>query len=171
MKDITASKIIERIKTSTFPCKIAITGGRHVGKTTALLKIYKQAAANRLDIAGFVELAVFNGSDRTGYRFMDICTNETSDVAQRLDPNGYKFYDEAWQWAEQKLLASENHAILIIDELGRLEAQNQGLMPALRASMARHPRHLIAAVRDDALDAIASSIDGFDAICRIDPIQ
>ena len=161
-------KIIDRIKTSTSPCKIAITGGRHIGKTTALLDIYKQATANQLDIAGFVEKAVFNGNDRAGYQFLDICTNEICDVAKRLDQHGYEFYDAAWQWAEQKLLASETHDILMIDELGRLEADNRGLMPALCASMTRRPRHLIAAVRGDALESIASRLGGFDRIIRIE---
>ena len=160
--------IIEYINNSTIPCKIAITGGRHVGKTTALLDIYKQAAANQLDIAGFVEMAVFDGDERTGYQFVDICTKECCEVAKRRHPHGYEFYDAAWQWAEQKLRASETHDILMIDELGRLEADNRGLMPALCASMTRRPRHLIAAIRGDALESIVSWLGGFDRIFRIE---
>ncbi len=158
------NQVAEYIKSINYPCKIAVTGGRHVGKTTALMNIYKQAIANHLDIDGFIEKAVFDGTERTGYKFVYIRTGETCAVAKRLYPHGYAFYEDAWQWAEQKIQASENHSILLIDELGSLESQDKGLMPALRASLARHPRHIIAAVRNDALEKIESILGVFDKI-------
>ena len=164
MQTETILQIIHLLQTVQHPCRIAITGGRHVGKTTALMNIYNQAIANHLDIDGFIEKPLFDGTERTGYQFVYICAGETCAVAKRLYPHGYEFYEDAWQWAEQKIQASENHAILLIDELGLLESQNKGLMPALRASLARHPRHIIAAVRNDVLEKIESILGAFDKI-------
>ena len=158
------NNIISMIQDSDRPLRIAVTGGRHVGKTTALCDICLLCLQNHLDIAGFVENAVFHHDRRLGYEFKDICTHETCMVAQRLESGGYHFLDEAWQWAEQRVIESESHAVLIIDELGRLEAQYQGIMPALCISLRRQPRHLIAAVRDDALFNIESYLGRFDEV-------
>ena len=143
------------------------------------MEIYRSCKQQHLDICGFIEKAVFENDQRIGYDFVDPETGETCMVARKksiseCDVNpanlrqlGYRFFDEAWAWAESRIRLSQSHNILLIDELGRLEAQNLGLMPALSTSLHDYPRHLFAAVRGDALDRIESHLGKFDSIIRI----
>ena len=138
------------------------------------MEIYRLCKQQHLDICGFIEKAVFENDLRIGYDFVDPETGETCMVARKksifeCDVNpanpqrmGYHFYDEAWAWAESRIRLSQNHDILIIDELGRLEAQNLGLMPALCASLRQSPRHLIAAVRGNIIHDIEAHLGPFD---------
>ena len=170
--------IIQLFQNSASPLKIAITGDRHIGKTTALMEIYQTCRQLDMDICGFIEKAIFENGQRAGYEFVDLETGETCAVARKkrvIDKThseqaqqmGYEFYDAAWEWAAHRIFLSQSRHILIADELGRLEAQNLGLMPALCLSLQNYPRHLIAAVRGDALDRIESRIGKFDSIVRL----
>ena len=132
-----------------------------------------------MDICGFVEKAIFKNDQRIGYDFIDPETDETCAVARKVNISeigentnvsrtmGYRFYDEAWVWAESRIRQSESHHIVIVDELGRLEAQNLGLMPALCDSLRQYPRHLIAAVRSDAINAIEHHLQPFDIVMSV----
>ena len=132
-----------------------------------------------MDICGFVERAIFKNDQRIGYDFIDPETDETCAVARKVNISeigenanvsrtmGYRFYDEAWGWAETRIRQSESHSIVIVDELGRLEAQNLGLMPALCDSLRQYPRHLIAAVRGDALHDIEAYLGLFDIVVSV----
>ena len=157
-------EILNLVRIQTAPLKIAITGGRHTGKTSVLRKIALAARPNGLDMAGFTENALFDHETRLGYEFENLITGERCPVATKNPDAGYTFHESAWIWAENALKASQSHPILIVDELGRLEAQNLGIMPALRKSLIVRPRHLIAAVRGDALPQIESLIGTFDRV-------
>ena len=166
--DTQYSPILHALQNANNPLKIAITGSVHAGKTTTLMHIYQQCRNLNLDIYGFVERAIFNQNMCTGYEFLDLQTQQTCLVAEKLPAGGYQFHEEAWHWAEQRIQASIHHKILIIDELGRLEAQNQGLMPYLCKSLIMHPRHLIASVRKDVIPQIEGYIGDFYDIIYID---
>lgn len=154
--------------------KIALTGGLHVGKTTAVRTIFNQLNAQGCDVVGIVENAVFMDQVRIGYDFEALGgfgafgtepSGRICPVARRECTDGrYVFRAEAWGHAACWIQASECHEVLIIDELGRLEAGGGGLMPALAASLRRAPRHVIAAVRKDAVREIERQIGKFDRI-------
>ena len=166
--DTQYSPILHALQNANNPLKIAITGSVHAGKTTALMQIYQQCRNLNLDIYGFVERALFNQDRRIGYEFLDLQTQQTCLVAEKLPAGGYQFREDAWHWAEQRIQESEHHKMFVIDELGRLEAQNQGLMPNLCHSLKMYPRHLIASVRLDVFSQIENDIGGFDDIIYID---
>ncbi len=158
---------LEMLRAASRPIRIAVTGGRHVGKTTALKQFYAEGCRMGMRIYGVVENAVFDGEHRSGYEFMDLLTKETCAAARRTESPGYCFFEQAWVWAESKLKISQGYDVLIVDELGRIEAQNEGWMPMLCRSLERYPRHLIASVRDDALPDIESILGKFDEIVWI----
>ena len=158
---------LKRLQAASQPFRIAVTGGRHVGKTTALKQFYTAGCRMGMRIYGVVENAVFEGDRRSGYEFMDLCTGETCAVARRTESMEYQFFEHAWNWAESKLKISQGYDVLIVDELGRIEARNLGWMPMLCRSLEMCPRHLIASVRDDVLPDIESILGHFDEIVRI----
>ena len=161
------SSIIHLIQAAPIPFRIAVTGGRHVGKTTGLMQIYQACVNHQLDAGGFIEKAVFEDNTRIGYDFVDLVTGEICPVARKKETGGYTFFDDAWLWAETKMQLYRHSAILFVDELGRLEATNHGIMPSLCRSLKDYPRHLIASVRDDAMDAVESLLGTWDAIIRV----
>ncbi|MBQ9816341.1 MAG: hypothetical protein IJM59_02580 [Proteobacteria bacterium] len=165
--DMNYLSCLEMLETASQPLRIAVTGGRHVGKTTALKLFYAEGCRMGISIYGVVENAVFVGERRVGYEFMDLFTKETCAVAHRTESLEYCFFDQAWVWAESKLKISQGYDVLIVDELGRIEAQNEGWMPMLCRSLKMYPRHLIASVRDDALPDIESILGKFDEIVWI----
>ena len=144
--------------------RFAVTGGRHIGKTSALWEIFQSSRNFGLDVAGFIEKALFEHENRIGYDFFDLLTQETCPVARKNGDHGYAFDEAAWEWVKIRLKTSETHPILIVDELGRLEAQNQGMMPSLIESLQNHPRHLITSVRQDAIHQIESLVGSFDRV-------
>lgn len=155
--------IPDRLMSANAPYRIAVTGEKHVGKTTALKAIFELLKAKHIDAAGFIEKAVFMDDQRVGYDFLDLRTRERAIVARRQAARvPYIFEEHAWDWAKRILRSSESSQVLLIDELGRLEAAGNGLMPALRDSLERHPRHLIASVREDAFGLIEAQLGAFD---------
>ncbi|MBQ8036386.1 MAG: hypothetical protein IJ268_05275 [Proteobacteria bacterium] len=168
---------VERILFYTKQARIALTGGLHVGKTTTARKLFDCLDTQGFDVVGVVENAVFVAQARIGYNFEALGDLgefgvEHSDrvwpVARREGADGrYVFMPDAWVRAERWMRASECHEVLVIDELGRLEAGGGGLMPALRASLGRAPRHVIAAVRRDAVKEIECQIGKFDRIFEL----
>lgn len=174
MTENTILNDIRRILFDMQQAKIALTGGLHVGKTTAVRTIFDYLNAQGCNAVGIVENAVFMGDIRIGYDFealggFDAFGAEQSEriwpVARRERADGrYVFREEAWGRAGGWIRASECHEVLIIDELGRLEAGGGGLMPALAASLRCAPRHVIAAVRKDAVPEIERQLGKFDRI-------
>ena len=78
------------------PVRIAITGGVHAGKTTCLRAIAEQLTGAGFDVGGVVEMAVFEGSERIGYEFVDVKSGERCHVAVKNQTGcGYAFNDEA----------------------------------------------------------------------------
>ena len=157
--------ILHAIRAAGHPLRIAITGGRHVGKTTTLKRLFRSCIDAGLDARGFAETAVFQGETRIGYDFVDLTTGEICTVARRKEPCGYDFRDDAWRWAEARLRRDQGGAIQFVDEIGRLEARNGGFMPALCRTLAAFPRHLVAAVRDDAVEPAAALCGDWDVVC------
>jgi len=171
--------------TSLAPKRIAVTGPIHVGKSSFLINLFNklQKTEQVPPASGFVETAVFSNNVQIGYDFVQptkvnqptpsnshTASNKTRHTVARKNAPGepYTFYDDAWKWAKKTLKSTETDDILFIDELGKLESRNEGLMPLLTASLKRKPRHIIASVRLNALDRIAELLGGdFDMIITL----
>ncbi|MBQ9396727.1 MAG: DUF2478 domain-containing protein [Proteobacteria bacterium] len=150
------------------PVRIAVTGGVHAGKTTYLQAIAEQLTGAGFDVGGVIEMAVFEGAERIGYEFVDVKSGERCRVAvKNLTGCGYAFDEEAWGWAADRFNRAAD--VMVVDELGRLEAAGDGLMPCLKDALER--RHLIAAVRQDVMERIERHLGAFDLIIRVDNLK
>ena len=168
-------EISHLIAASKTPMKIAITGGVHVGKTTAMRALYAHLHALGIKCSGIAENAVFTGEVRIGYDF-EVLGGDSEDVAlvhrwpvaRRAEGAAHYTFDaDAWALAAQWMKSFEGQDVMLVDELGRLEARGEGLMVSLAETLRRHPRHIILAVRGDVLDEIERRIGRFDKIFRI----
>ncbi len=152
------------------PVRIAITGGVHAGKTTCLRAIAEQLTGVGFDVDGIIETAVFKGAERIGYEFVDIKSGERCNVAVKNQTGcGYAFDEEAWGWAAERFKRATD--VIVVDELGRLEAAGDGVIPCLRDALERRDYHLIAAVRQDVIERIEQHLGAFDLVICVDNLE
>lgn len=156
--------VVEMVSRHRDGVRIAISGGRHCGKTTTLKNIYQQLQMKHIEAKGWIEKAVFDGGFRIGYDFEMLGTGDVMAVCRRDGDGVYIFNDGAWLWAELQLKRTEDVNVLLVDELGLLEAEGRGLSSCLVSSLGRSPRHLIASVRAESVEAMRRQIGGWDKV-------
>ena len=150
---------------------LAVTGDCHVGKTTWLKRFIFAIQNAGLTADGFVEEAIFEDDKRIGYDFRDLLTNATVPVARKAFGDiHYTFYEDAWHFAATRLRRSSHVPIIIVDELGRIEAKGGGIMPYLMPFLSERRHHLIASVRQSVLPEIEARIGPFNTIITLSPL-
>ncbi len=160
--------MLYRLRDFEQPFHMAVTGGCHVGKTTWLKSFFSAICDHALVVDGFIEEAVFDHGTRIGYDFRDLLTHVTIPVARRISPDTrYTFYNDAWDFAAAILHRSRQGSILIVDELGLLEAHGGGLMPFLIPVLTKSRCHLIASVRQSVFAEIEHQIGAFDHVITL----
>jgi Ni2+-binding GTPase involved in maturation of urease and hydrogenase len=150
---------------------VAVIGTPHSGKTTLVASLVELLRRRGLRVGGITQPALFEGDQREGYRLRDAATGEEHVLARRrATPRGpgelgYDFDPAAWVWAKERLQAAQDVDVLVVDELGRLEARGEGHVPALVADHgdgAATPRVWLLGVRADCASAVAARIGEFD---------
>jgi nucleoside-triphosphatase THEP1 len=154
--------------------RIVVCGPRGSGKTTTLLGMRDAWAHRGLRVGGVVQLVRIVDELRVGYDLMDVGDGETRPIARRRMPPleeglGFDFDDAAWVWARERILEARRHAdVLVIDELGRLEARGGGHVAALRAPVAEERcRIWLLGVREGFEAEIASLVGEFAEVHRL----
>ncbi len=143
-----------------------VTGDRNSGKTTFLRTLAKAAAKTNVPIGGFVQDRFTDGAGgRFGYKIASLTSGDSRIIAERKDSHPFRFNSEAFESAAEWLKKDvANSQILIIDELGVLEAKGEGHLPALLSAMPLYPDKIwIVAFRKDRLDSFRDLFDLTDA--------
>jgi hypothetical protein len=118
--------------------------------------------------------------ERVGYDIRDVATREArpfARLASRPTANGlrYEFDDEAWKWAAARVAAARMHAqVLVVDELGKMEAEGGGHMPGLLRGGTSgpgdaHPRGQLwlLTVRAECRDRIEAQLGSFALVLQV----
>jgi nucleoside-triphosphatase THEP1 len=132
----------------------AVTGRRSSGKTTLLKELYMQAVEAEIKAGGFIqERFSVKEDDITGYKVISLTTSEALVIAERKADEPYHFNDDAFKmaafWLERDT-ASCN--LLLVDEMGMLEAKGKGHSPVVLKAMEKYPgRSWVMALRKDKL--------------------
>jgi nucleoside-triphosphatase len=111
-----------------------VTGGRGAGKTTTLARLAALLAARGLRIGGVVQPVEEQQGERVGYLLRDLATGQERPFARRREEGarGFDFDEKSWAWARQRIVEARRAAdVVVVDELGLLEAQGEGHLPAL----------------------------------------
>ncbi|MCU0619981.1 MAG: DUF2478 domain-containing protein [Gemmatimonadales bacterium] len=147
---------------------VAITGGRGDGKTTALQRLADGLRAAGLLVGGVVQPVVHAGHERLGYDVLDLATGQRLPLARRGAPDrpdgcGFEFAPDAWAWAARRIGEARRECdVLVVDELGYLEAAGAGHLPALvEAEPAEHARLWLLGVRRETALALEARLGAF----------
>ena len=153
-----ADRLSEELMSSGRAHLIVVVGPKGVGKTTALERLAAALVEQDLAVGGVIQPAIEKDTRRIGYDLLDLSSGERRSLARRRpEGKGFDFEEDAWPWtAERVARAQADDDVVVIDELGLLEAEGKGHLPALLELTSRPGRAvvLLAAVREGCLEPI-----------------
>lgn len=141
------------------PPVLILSGPIRSGKTTRLATWTR----GRSDVAGLLS------PDRDGGRvFVDIATGAATAMENPLpgEPvmsvGRFDFRAAAFEWANERLIAAAGDprdTTIVVDEIGPLELAGNGLVPGIRAVLARPGGRSILVVRDHLVASVVAAFD------------
>lgn len=154
--------------------RYAIAGPPRHGKTTTLLALARGLNRAGFSCTGVAQPALYQGCRVVGYELEDIPSGERRPFASRRGRSSsstllsrgrlpapgalpFRFDDKGLAWAAARIQRPAD--VLLVDELGWLEAASHGHLPALQAALSRGlHRAVVLAIRMDALPAIEARL-------------
>ena len=137
-----------------------ICGARDSGKTSAAEALSGRLRSQGLRVGGVLSEAAVSEGTKISYSFRDLSTGGQSLYATRrrgVIPHGllaYEFLAEGVEFgcAAVRRAAADRVDVLIVDEIGPLEAGGAGLWPPCREILAAFPGRIVLTVRPELLD-------------------
>jgi general stress protein 26/nucleoside-triphosphatase THEP1 len=140
---------------------ILLIGGIGAGKTATGLRLLSLLRQSDVRVGGFLAPRLMEGDETVGYSLIDLATNATHPFAG-LAPSDVRvgrFYvsEEGLSIAEHAVTSAlESAAVVMIDEVGRLELDGGGHAPTVRRLLASDVLPVLL-VRDELVDEVAST--------------
>ncbi|MFH1132499.1 MAG: nucleoside-triphosphatase [Pseudomonadota bacterium] len=158
------------------PIVVAVLGQPGEGKTTVLSKVVEDLKERGLKVGGIGQPVIMgDGPVPKGYLLRDYATNETRPFAHKNEPtdrrgSGFSFDQDAWDWARIRIIeARETKDVVVVDEMGNLEAQGNGHLPALLEKLETQEATVwLLAVRADCAGAIQQRLGTFNLLLTAD---
>lgn len=160
-----AEELGSPVRGSSGPRLVAVLGDPGQGKTRVIQDIVRGCREAGLTVAGVVQPAVTEHGVRVGYDLLDVATGERrpfARMAASAAPGSprYAFDSSGWDWAADRIRRGRQEAeVVVVDELGRLEASGGGHLRALRDEVdGDRAGWWVLAIRRDGLAAITNWI-------------
>jgi nucleoside-triphosphatase THEP1 len=134
---------------------IIITGDIQIGKTTLCREVMRQAKLQEIETAGLLSPAVFEEGKKVGIEALNVRSGKKRRLAVlRGEKSGgvetrrWSFIQEGLDWGNQVLRESVPCSLLIVDELGPIELQEeQGWVDGLKAIDSRKFQACLVVIR------------------------
>lgn len=142
------------------PQLVLLTGPRESGKTTRLGKLVARARRAGQDVAGLMTHPVVRQGERVALMLEELRSGERRLLAiPNRDGRDGSYWTKRWRfdpgvlaWGNRALMAATPCALLIVDELGKLElTRNLGFTAAITALGSQDYRLAVAVVRPELL--------------------
>jgi nucleoside-triphosphatase len=148
------------------PINALISGPIGIGKTTVCLRVIEAARQAGLVVGGILTPAILDENGvKSGIAIVDLATGERRLLArigeypQGLRLGKYTFDPETLTWGCDILRRERDADLLVIDEIGRLELeQNGGFVCALDILAERNARRSLTIVREALLPALRARL-------------
>jgi nucleoside-triphosphatase THEP1 len=156
---------------ATVPRVILVSGPKHSGKTTLVETGIASLAGRGLRIAGILAKGLWKDGLRAGFDLVNLSNGRCTPLARRRDhPHPehrmmFDFFDAGFRAGVEamSLDACRQADIVVVDELGRLEAGGRGWTPCVNALLALEGPLLVLVVRLDRLPQIRDRFGLHDA--------
>ena len=151
------------------PFRLALVGPPGSGKTTALASVAAQLVCRSVTIGGVLQPRILEDGRTTGYLLAVIGSPNAPSLLARRRPTGrgFDFDPDVFAAAAHEIQRAIHEArIVVVDELGTLEADGQGHLPALMTDAPTSATVWLLAVREDVEAAIADRLGGLDQVFR-----
>jgi nucleoside-triphosphatase THEP1 len=157
------------------PALVVLVGSPDSGKTARLTGLVQQLRAAGLRVGGICQPKRMQPGSRPDYDLEDLSDGRRRAFAHWRglagpDRPGYAFSEAGWRWAAERLgRAAGRDQVVMVDEVGLLEAQRQGHWPAIEAGLRDGRADVwVLAVREKCLPAIRSLVGPPDQTLAVD---
>jgi nucleoside-triphosphatase len=139
-----------------------ITGSIGQGKTAMVQKVIEVFREKGITVGGIYSPRVMENSTTIGYNIIDIATCDNEEFL-RLNANEsimeigrYKILPKGLQKGAEILKSSNNRSnkIVVIDEVGNLECENQGWATSMQDLIDQPNTHLLIVIRDSLAEKV-----------------
>lgn len=138
-----------------------ITGSVGEGKTTQIQKIAEALNNQNISTGGILSPRIIKNENTIGYDVLDIATNERTAFLRKTEDEKlpkigrYSILSEGIQAGCSVLNKSlNNHQVVVIDEVGRLELENKGWAENIRYLINSSKCNLILSVREKFIEQV-----------------
>lgn len=148
---------------------VAFVGPAGSGKTTAVGQVGRRLGERGMRVGGILQPATRGAAGGASYELEDFNSGERRVFVTRDPVSGDAIFDTlGWSWAGERIRAGRREAdVLVVDEIGRVEAGGAGHLEALLLPVeGERARVWLLAVRDLAAGPVAAAIGGFDHVVR-----
>jgi nucleoside-triphosphatase THEP1 len=138
------------------PKVFILTGSTGQGKTTQVKKIIEVFKENNISVGGIYSPKIVENNKAIGYDIIDIVTNEREMFLRLADDENlskigrFSIFPQGLKKGSDALKPSANvkNRIVIIDEAGYLELENQGWASCIQELLNASNNHILLVVRD-----------------------
>jgi nucleoside-triphosphatase THEP1 len=152
--------------------RVAIIGPVCSGKTTTLGHLRDRLAAEGLSVGGVLQPALRRPEGPADYVLEDAETGAQCAFVTRDPATAKPIFDTAgWTWAASRIRgARETRDVVVVDELGIVEARGEGHLPALVEPLASERARLwIVAVRQSSAARLEAHLGAWDLVTPPNP--
>jgi nucleoside-triphosphatase THEP1 len=133
-----------------------LSGASEQGKTTHLQKVIEIFKENNITVGGIYSPRIIENNKTIGYDIIDIVTNEREIFLRQTEDDTqpkigrFKIYTKGLQkgYNALKPSANINNKVVIIDEAGYLELEDQGWANCIKDLLTSSKNHILLVVRD-----------------------
>jgi nucleoside-triphosphatase THEP1 len=151
------------------PFRLALVGPPGSGKTTALARVAGELVSRSVTVGGVLQPRILDHDRTIGYQLSVMGSPDTRSLLARRRPTGrgFDFDPDVFAAAAREIQRAIRGArIVVVDELGSLEADGRGHLPALMTDTPTSAAVWLLAVREDVEAAIADRLGGLDQVLR-----
>lgn len=134
-----------------------ITGKQKAGKTMLMREIERTASEEGISAGGFIQERYSNNEHCSfGFKVVSVANGNSQMIAERQENAPFGFSEEAFINAASWLRRdTEKCRLLLVDEMGMLEARGGGHSDGVISTMIKHPDKVwVISLRKDKLDEL-----------------
>jgi nucleoside-triphosphatase THEP1 len=146
-----------------------LAGAIHSGKTSFVERLVRELREQKVQVKGFLSKSVMRDNKIVGYDLLDLAKDRSVPFIRKKGQKdwqrigSYFFIPDALDKAKSIILSSQEAGLLVVDEIGPLELEGQGLWPALKQVIITPSLNFLLVVRKNVLEDILKLVAPADA--------